>query len=141
MLRTTIAFIVASCVIALFIPMAIAMEIGFIPIGIYLWTLIVVVCLVPFTALPIYLVVTGKFGLSVKTILFSAVLSSSFVGFFFVFPIWMESSRIGEKVLVENGSITAVGYLHSSIQLTLIALSGVVAGMAFYWVKFNGNKS
>jgi hypothetical protein len=52
-LRTIFSFILASLVVAFLAPMAIEMKFTTISFGIFIWTLIVVLFLVPVTALPI----------------------------------------------------------------------------------------
>jgi hypothetical protein len=140
-LRTIFSFILSSLVVAFLAPMAIEMKLTTIPFGIFIWTLIVVLFLVPVTALPIYKFITKSCGYSLNTVLKSSVFSTCLVSFFFVFPLGLDSSIINGKVLVENGSITLIGYGYSFLQLFLCSIVGLVAGIVFYVSKTEFNKS
>ncbi|WP_457934600.1 hypothetical protein LOS73_05125 [Pseudoalteromonas sp. SCSIO 43210] len=61
-MRTIFSFILASLVVAFLAPMAIEMKFTIIPFGIFIWTLIVVLILVPVTAFPIYKFITKSCG-------------------------------------------------------------------------------
>ncbi|MBB1329755.1 MULTISPECIES: hypothetical protein [Pseudoalteromonas] len=140
-MRTIFSFILASLVVAFLAPMTIEMKFTIIPFGIFIWTLIVVLILVPVTAFPIYKFITKSCDYSLNTVLKSSVISTCLVSFFFVFPSGLDSSIINGKVLVENGSITLIGYGYSFLQLFLFSIVGLVAGIVFYVSKIELNKS
>lgn len=122
-------------------PMAIEMKLTTVPSGIFIWSLVVVLVLVPVTAYPIYKSITNRYGYSLNTVLKSSVISTCLVSAFFVFPFGLERSVVNGKVLVESGSITLIGYGYSFSQLFLFSIVGLIAGFVFYISKIEFHKS
>ena len=140
-MRSILSFILASLVVAFLSPMAIEMKFTTVPIGIFVWSLIIVLFLVPFTAFPIYKFITKNCGYSLNTVLKSAVASTCLVSLFFVFPFGLERSVVNGNVLVENGTITLIGYGYSFLQWLLFSIVGFIAGLVFYISKIEFRKS
>jgi len=134
-LRTLFCFILVSIVVAFFAPMLIEMKVAAAPWWNFVGTFIVVLFLVPVTAIPIYKIITSKHGYSLKTVLKSSVISVCFVSSFFVFPNNLESSFVNGQVIVESGSITLIEYFYAFIQLSLFAIVGLLAGLLFFYSK------
>jgi len=140
-MKALIGFLVASVIVAFFAPMAIEMKIMIYPMAFFIGSFIVVLFLVPVTALPIYLVITNKFGFSITTTIISAVLSTTFVSFFFILPTGLDSSIVNGTVMVENGTTTIDGYIKVLQQLSMMGLVGLLSGISFYYIKKVGIKN
>ena len=139
--KTAFGFLFATVVVAFFAPMAIEMKFVPIPLGIFVWTILIVGILVPFSALPIYLIFTSWLGFNYKSVVLAAVVAVVLVSSFFVFPHMHERSVVNGIVLAENGSVTLSGYLHGFERLIAFALVGFVAGNTFYFSASVGNES
>lgn len=139
--RIAFGFIVATFVVAFFAPMAIGMKFLMVPLSIFVWTLVVVAILVPFTALPVYLITTGWLGLNYKSIVLAAVISTVLVSSLIVFPFSADRSVVNSIILAENGSVTLDGYIHGLVRLAAMSAVGFVAGNAFYFSASVRNES
>lgn len=140
-IKTIIGFILSAAVVAYLYPSALEMSFTLVPSVVLIPVFVVICLLIPFTALPIYLIVINRLGYSYKTVVLSSVLAIIVTSVWVVFPFGMEKAVVGQKVLVESGQITLVGYQYAFAQLFLIALVGVVGGSVFYGVKSICRKS
>ncbi len=132
-LKLALGFLIVTIVVAFFTPMAIELKVGVVPFGIFVWTFIVVAALVPFSALPLYLIITNWLGLNYKSVLIAAITSTVTVSIFFVFPFSFERSVVNGVVFAENGIVTLAGYIHGFVRLLAMSLVGFIAGNVFYY--------
>ncbi|MUH72043.1 hypothetical protein [Psychrosphaera haliotis] len=135
------SFIIASVVIAFLAPMALAMEVDFVPKEIFIYSLIFVLFLVPVTAYPAYCVITKKYGYSIYSVVLSSIFSTCFVSLFFVFPFNYESYIINDVVLVNDNTITLAGYIQSFKQLAGFVVTGLFAGLVFFVANYGKKES
>lgn len=134
-IKTTAGFILAAAVVAYLYLSSFEMKLVLTPLPLFIPMFIVICLLIPVTALPIYLFITYKLGYSYKTVVLSAVVSIVITSVWLVFPSGIDKSVVGQKVLVEDGKITLLGYQYAFTKLFFISIVGALGGSVFYIVK------